>query len=63
MRHYNGLTIVTRIYTTCCGAYALSANGQERRRSSQIVPGEVLTCEGCGKQGCEVAEEDEAWEQ
>lgn len=62
MRHYNGLTINARIYTACCGAYVLSADGRERRKSSQIVPGEVLTCEGCGEQDCDIVEEEEAWD-
>ena len=62
MRYHNDLAIVTNIDTACCGAYALSADGQERRKPSQVVPGEVLTCEGCGEEGCEVVEEDEAWE-
>lgn len=60
-RYYNGLTIVTRVYTACCGAYALSEDGQERRKSSQVVPGEVLTCEACGEEGCEIVEEEDAY--
>ena len=62
MRHYNDLAIVTRVYTDCCGAYALSADGQRRLKSSQIVPGEALICDGCGK-AANAVEEDEAWEE
>ena len=61
MRYYYDLAIVTRCYTACCGAYALSEDGQERRKPSQIIPGEILTCEGCGER-CEVVEEEEAFD-
>ena len=63
MRHYNDLAIVTRIYTACCGAYALSADGQRRLKPSQVAQGESLTCEGCGEEGCEVVEEEDALEE
>ena len=62
MRSYYDLTIDTIIVTACCGAYAITQNGRQRSRPSQLVPGETLTCEGCGGEHPVFVEEDVAWE-
>jgi hypothetical protein len=61
MRTYNDLTIDTIVLTACCGAYAVAADGSARKHPKQVVRGESLTCEGCGKTP-ELVEEDVAWE-
>jgi hypothetical protein len=61
MRTYNDLTIETIVLTACCGAYAVAVDGSSRKHRKQVVKGESLTCEGCGKTP-ELVEEDVAWE-
>ena len=59
---YYDIDVETRIYTACCESLAVAANGQERRVPRAVVPGEPLTCLGCGAR-CEdnLVEEEEAF--
>ena len=61
MRTYNGLNIETIVLTACCGAYPLGADGKPRKDPRQLIEGEALTCEGCGKTP-ELVQEEWAWE-